>query len=329
MFRFQFQLKVNEGDKLKKRLEMYRSFNKKIEELLDVTHKVEFYYFDNSGNKYNLLTKEEYNKKIILSNEDDSWDFSEKGMGMSGSITIGFSSVLFGNSGIVNTDAEIGVALEWQSKQSLKRHIIPISVITYQTRNNVNIPFELYFNKEDFFGEIDLSIIIFLKKTSVTPLKGEATIVGTVLGELIGFTVILDGLGSTFPIVIVDEPNKPLWNIIFNYSEPLLEPFNIEYITIYINKSHNGFKHLHSPKSNLDKLLYVEFLASVLQLIIQNVMESPYWNSIKSGIDFEEESIGEVIYYFITTFNLDLDTPEKMAYSIRLFLDQKVKVGEF
>ncbi|MGP3739601.1 hypothetical protein ACTWKB_13250 [Bacillus sp. 4A_MP2] len=159
-------------------------------------------------------------------------------------------------------------------------------------------------------------------------MHGQSQLPGTILGKLVEWAIILDGSGSTFPIVLVNEPDKPLWYVDFNYTEPLVEPFDKEYIAIYLNKAHVAFPSIQNPKTKLDQTLYVEFLASALQLILQNLMECPDWYDIQDGRNCEEGSIGQVMHYFKTTLNWDFDTPEKLAMSLRKDLETRVKTGE-
>ena len=307
---------------------MYRLYDEVMEELLGVSTDLQFYYRDEYGTKQILKETKDYEYKTLLSNDEDSWDYAEKGFGLSGSLVLDCPSSLFSPTQLVNADAELGIALQWLSKQSSQRGIIPLTEITSTTPVKVAIPFDYYFEKDKLFGEVHISLVIYLKRASINTMRGQAHLPGTILGELAEWIVILDGLGSTFPIVIVNEPNKPLWYVDFNYSEPLVEPFDKEYIAIYLNKAHSTFPSIQKPKSKLDQTLYVEFLAGALQLILQNLMECPDWQDIQEGRNCEEGSIGQVMHYFKTTFNWDFDTPEKLAMSLRKDLEVRVKAGE-
>lgn len=307
---------------------MNRFYDEALEELLNVSKDYHFFYREEDGFTHFLNQTEDYEYKILLNNEDDSWDYVEKGLGLTGSITLGEASSLFGPTQLVAADAEIGIALQWVSKQSSQRGIVPISTITNNTPNDFVIPFEYYFFNDKLFGEVNISLIIYLKKPSQKSLSGQANLAGIILGTLIEWDIVLDGEGSTFPIVIVEEQNSPLWYVDFNYTEPLIEPFNKEYIAIYLNKSHVAFSAIYEPKTKLDQSLYVEFLASALQLILQNLMEFEEWQDIQHGKNCEGGSIGQVIYYFKTTLKWDFDTPEKLAISLRKDLERLVKLGE-
>ncbi|MEF7441678.1 hypothetical protein V4V36_24395 [Paenibacillus lautus] len=309
------------------KVNMYRLYDEEMEELLDVSTELLFYFQEEDGSKQILNQTLDYEFKTLLSNQNDSWDYMEKGFGLSGSLTLGCPTSLFGPPRLVNADAELGVGLQWVSKQSSQRGVVPIATITSKTQNDLVIPIDYYFPKDKLFGEVIISLIIYLKKASNNGMWGQAQVSGTILGELEEWLVILDGSGSTFPIVIVNEPDKPLWFVDFNYTDPLIEPFDKEYIAVYLNKAHDAFKFVYNPKTKLDQVLYVEFLASALHLILQSLMDCPDWQDIQDGRNCEEGSIGQVMHYFKTTLNWDLDTPEKLAISLRKDLETRVKSG--
>lgn len=311
-----------------KKISMYQLYDESMEDLLQVTSDIRFYYRDEQDTKYNLNNEEDYEYKTLLSNEEDSWDFVEKGFGINGQITLGNPASLFGPNQLANTDSELGIAFQWVSKQSAQRNIIPIATITSTTPSQFTIPLDYYFEKNQLFGEVNISFVLYLKKASSQPIFGQAQMTGTILGELIEWYVILDGSGSTFPIVIVNEPDKPLWYVDFNYSEPLVEPFDKEYVAIYLNKAHVAFSSIQKPKTKLDQTLYIEFLAGALQLIIQNLMECADWQDIQEGRNCEEGSIGQVIHYLKKTLEWDFDKPEKLAMSLRKDLEARVKAGD-
>jgi hypothetical protein len=310
------------------KVSMNRLYDEAMEELLNVSANFQFFYIDEDGSKQILKQTEDYEDKILLSNEDDSWDYIERGFGLSGNLKLDSPSSLFGPTQLVNADAELGIALQWLSKQSSQRGVIPVATVTSTTPNDVIIPIDYYFLKDKLFGGVQISLVMYLKKASRNNIRGQAQLLGTILGKLTEWVIILDGSGSTFPIVIVSEPDKPLWYVDFNYSEPLVEPFDKEYIAIYLNKAHVAFPSIQKPKTKLDQALYVEFLAGALQLILQNLMECPDWQDIQDGINCEEGSIGQVMHYFKTTLNWDFDTPEKLAMSLRKDLETRIKTGE-
>lgn len=309
-----------------KKIQMYKVFDEALEELVGIDASIQFYYLDAQKQEMPLVEEVDYEYKTLLSDEEDSWDFVERGFGIHGEISIADPTSFFTE--LVSEDAELGVALQWISKQSLQRKVIPIATISKATPSARTIPVAYYFDEHQLFGEVNITLILYLKKASDKPKFGEAVLTGTVLGELFEWQVILDGSGSTFPIVIINEADKPLWYVDFNYSEPLIEPFDKEYIAIYLNEAHPAFPAIQKPKSKLDQALYIEFLAGALQLIIQDLMQCSDWTDIQEGRNCEEGSIGQVMHYLKNTLEWDLDRPEKLAISLRKDLTTRLKVGE-
>lgn len=308
-----------------KKIQMYKMYDEVLHELVGVESSIQFYYLDAQKQMTPLVEEIDYEYKTLLNDNEDGWDYVESGFGIHGQLTLHNPLSLFTE--LVNEDAELGVALQWISKQSLQRKVIPLATITQVTTSEMTIPINYYFDKHQLFGEVNITFVLYLKKASHKPMFGEAVLTGTVLGELVEWQIILDGSGSTFPIVIINESDKPLWYVDFNYSEPLLEPFDKEYIAIYLNEAHPAFPSIHKPKNKLDQTLYIEFLASALQLIIQDLMQCSDWADIQECRNCEEGSIGQVMHYMKKTLEWDLDRPEKLAISLRRNLAARVKAG--
>ncbi|MBM6616991.1 hypothetical protein [Bacillus suaedaesalsae] len=166
------------------KLSMNRLYDESMEELLNVKLDFQFYYKDVYDLKHSLTQKEDYDFKTLLSNDDDSWDYVENGFGISGNVLIGNPSSLFGASQLVNNDAVLGIALQWLSKQSSQRGVIPLASINSTTPNDVFIPIDHYFQKDKLFGEVHISLVIYLKKASSNSLIGQAILPGTILGSI-------------------------------------------------------------------------------------------------------------------------------------------------
>lgn len=308
------------------KINMYRQYDEEMEQQAGVAVDIAFFYRENDMPQP-LQETVDYEYKTLLNNERESWDYGQYGFGLAGSVTINDTAALFGIDKLVQADAVLGLALQWMSKQSSQRGIIPIGVVTNTVPQPLTVSFEHYFEPDLLFGEVHVSVVLYLKQPSASTNGGQASLQGTILGVIEDKCVILDGEGSTFPIVVVNEPDKPLWYVDFNYSEPLIEPFEKDYIAIYLNRAHPAFTAVQNPSNPVEMSLYVSMLAGALQLILQNLMQCAEWSDIQIGENCEEGSIGQVIHYFLTTFNWELDTPEKLAMSLHKDLEARVKAG--
>ncbi|MFI8492685.1 hypothetical protein ACIGC1_07205 [Peribacillus butanolivorans] len=298
-------------------INMYRLFDEDLHQALKPNTSVSFFYINEHEKLQTLHQKIDHDHKLLLYNDEDSWDYFEHGFGLFGELTFQQPYALFAPDGLANEDAEIGVALQWTSRQSSQRGVVPLANITASSARDFIVPIHYYFSKDKLFGEILLEIVFYLSKSSEQPSRGQASLAGTILGGLKTWPIILDGAGSSFPVVIVNEPDKPLWYVEFQYTEPLIEPFDKEYITICTNKAHPAFSQLQRPETKLAKALKVEFLAGAMQLIFENIMACSDWHDIQNGMNCEEGSIGEAIHYFYSTSYWDFNSPEKFAASLR------------
>lgn len=307
---------------------MNRYLDEELAKSLDISTEISFFYKEKDGTEILLNQKTDFEQKILLSNIEDSWDYSESGVGVKGEITLGNPSILFGTEKLINIDGELGLAFQWISKQSQQRYVEPIYTLNSSSKDNCVIKWNKYFEKNALFGEVKFSILLYVKKVATYIEYGQPQLTGIVLGKLNDWEIILDGSGSTFPIVLVNEPEMPLWHVEFYFIDPLIEPFDKEYIAIYVNKAHGAFNSIINPKTKAEKTLYIEFLANALHIIYLKLKELPDWDEIEKGNNCEEGSIGEAMHYFITTLELHFDYPEKLAVSIRRYLESQIKLGE-
>lgn len=225
------------------------------------------------------------------------------------------------NGGLVTADSKIGIAFRWYSKDSNQYNVYPFGSISYEDKNNKFLQLNIKIPRGSLRGKVTFDIILYLLE------KGPAMsniVTGTVLGVLERKQILLDGDASMFPIVEVNDPLKPLWWVICNFDEPLIDPFNTENVAIVINTGHKHAKHLKIERGLASSPLLLEIVANGLQLIVQNVKDSGDWEEIQKNHS-EPGSIGEAIYYFINTFSWDLSSPENLARSIREDFDSRFK----
>jgi hypothetical protein len=153
--------------------------------------------------------------------------------------------------------------------------------------------------------------------------KHLANTAGVLLGTFDQFTIILDGNGSMFPIVEVFEPSQPLWWVRCDWTDPLIDRFD-EDIQICLNGCHPNYKLLKTESGLKGSPLLIEIIASALQIIVEKLKESEYWEDIISGRNYEQGSIAEAANYFITNFQWDTHSSERLALTIRKDLESRI-----
>ncbi|KMJ57114.1 hypothetical protein AB685_16960 [Bacillus sp. LL01] len=266
------------------------------------------------------------NSQLQVRDEKNVWEPDGFNLCVKRSYTINVPKFLFGENGIAGGEDEIGIALLWTSKASNQRGIHIIADFNSKTP----FPYTFNLNKEfpagQLKGSISLQTVLYMKTTGIREpneihLANKA---GIILGVLDEYTLVIDGNGSVFPIVEVSEPSQPLWWVNCQWNDPTEDAFDEESVRICINKAHANYKIIKMEGGLKESPLLLDIIASALQIIIQKVRESDYWEEIKKGEDLEPGSIGQAVNYFITTFNWDVHSPESLALSIRKDFDNRI-----
>lgn len=233
---------------------------------------------------------------------------------------------LFGKDGIVCENAEIGLAVLWMSKTSNQRGVEIISTINKNSIHPLKSNLNIEFDKGQIKGQIRLRTVLYLKNKGI-PQSGEeylCNIEGAILGELDEDEFIIDGNGSVFPIVQVDQQSSPLWWVNCDWQDPMIDEFSEENVRICLNSAHPNFKKLNIEKGLKESPLLLEIIASAIQIIIEKIKDSEDINEILSGNGFDEGSIAAAVYYFKETFDLDISSSERLAISLRKYLDNRI-----
>jgi hypothetical protein len=172
------------------------------------------------------------------------WSPSEHDLKVETSISID-ATKLFGPKGIACKNAEIGAVLEWTSNESKQRG--HSKVVEFKHDSGIVIAtFALTFEPNQIREEVLLTPKIYIRKADNSPAKDEvhlANKAGLVLGEIFSSCKLsFDGNGGNIPISEYDdEPQAPLWRIIFDSSAPWTDPFTEDYVCLKINRQHPDY----------------------------------------------------------------------------------------
>lgn len=233
---------------------------------------------------------------------------------------------LFGAGGIAASSATIGIALRWISSKSDERGLIPFGELT-RTDSAAEFIAEASFEKGKLKGSLKLQTILYLKQPG-TPTESEmyfAQQAGAVLGILDQSEIYIDGNGSIFPIVVVDQPGKPLWQVYFSDTvDALQDSFSSENVEIRLNRANPNFDSLKIESSMSESPLFLEVISSALMVIVESAKESlgEDWNNILNGEGYESGSIAEAINYFVSRLQWDVSSPVNLAVSIKEFFEK-------
>lgn len=307
----------------------YKTLNEDLLKKIKVsTSEYSFYYNDVDEDNESVQITVEYEglsqknaNMLMLSTKNSNYNSDIHNLIMNGSLFIDNPEYLFGPSGLADFESKIGVALFWFSKTSKQRGVEYLGEIVYGD-SNVILPVFLGFLPKQIRGEINIQIMLYVKKSVNNQYFYMASQSGTMLGIIDEFTIMIDGSGSVFPIVTVNGGNSPLWSLEFNFVDPCEDRFDIEYLQICINKDHKLYPLLDMDDGGLSTSpLLREIIANALSMIIMKVKEdSQSWASMMND-EYKQGSICAAIKYFYDTFNWNYDSVYELSYSIRRRFD--------
>ncbi|MGO1058528.1 hypothetical protein ACTL32_05265 [Planococcus sp. FY231025] len=285
--------------------------------------------YTKDGQKFNLELEEQEsslnNQTIFLDDKQGIWDPNKHDFTIQMNYSLNNPGFLFKENGLADPGSTIGVALSWYSKSSSQRGIEKIGLITANIIGAFEGEINHTFSKKQLIGEVTVEVILYLESPSSVKQPHYADQAGTIFGLLDSRVIIIDGQGSVFPITEVYAPERPLWFVTFNFTDPMSDPFTEDYICINLNSAHRNFHLISGKKGTSDGPLLSEVIAGALQVIIQKVMEDSESENILNGIGFEDGTIAQAVYYFLTNFEWDISSPERLAETIRK--DWETRIG--
>lgn len=260
---------------------------------------------------------------IKLSDDNCQWHPETHKFSLERKFNIRNPKFLFGENGLASEKSSLGIAVRWFSKDSNQRGVVDCGNFDY---GSIIPEFNLclHIEKGQLRGVVFLETIIYLKFNASPNDKFYARKEGTVLGTIDESRLSIDGTGSIFPVVEVDEPGKPLWYLRFNWMDPLEDSFSEENVLLCINKSNPRYELLKMDEGLKSSPYLTEIIACAMQTIVTKVMEAESWEEIFQGKNLVPGSIGQAVNYFISTFNWDVSSPERLALTIRKDLESRI-----
>lgn len=281
------------------------------------------YTFNNVINKLEFINDEESNNEFILDN-NGIWTSSIHNLHIFGKLEISNYNILFEEYKMAKKDTILGVALTYISPSSTKTYTKPIGEITYTNSDKKIIDFTLDFEAGELSSILCLKFSIYVKEVDSSDNSSIfARNPGTMLGEIYECNLIVEGQGSEFPIVTIENQESPLWDMEVDF-ETLEDWFSVDTICLKINKAHKDFSKLGVDKiSGNNNLAWKEMLASFFTnlFIVSNEIES------LDNILNEEPTVGTVGGFLriqLMQFNIsakELKNPTILSTKIRKELD--------
>jgi len=294
---------------------------------------------DNFSLQYNYYYKNEYlvkiplshpnggenNSEIALKSEDDEWYFEKYGLCVSINIKLkNINNLYEGSNQICAPGAKISIASIYYSTESKSKNIS--NSVELDPLNDVGeYSIDLVLNKNDYRKTINLLTILFISKSAkVINSDDFANTVGYNLGK-IGFkTIRISGDSSQFEIRTIENPNKPLWDLVFSFDNPNIDQFG-ECVLLVMNRAHDDYKFL-DEKSEF-------FSRSYMDRIVQNLLYRLFLKLkyglgdnylLKSNLDDASDgSVTQAVKYIIETYDIDISDDEKIFKGLDKVFENK------
>lgn len=281
--------------------------------------------YNHCNNQYPLDVMTDELHSLKITDSELSWNISDHGLILKRVVRLTNPQLLFGDGGIVEDDAELGLAIVCVSPTSnlLETHSIcrfkcddrPI-----EQCHEVNLPSGIY------RGNAKLRTVLYLANNPSC--SSDAQRPGTILGQLDQVDLTLFDDRRLFPVLEVDNSSDPsLWWVVCNWGDIGDDPFTSEFVAICINRHSDQYDQITKRDGNkaYNPAYLAEVISSAMQTIVEKIKESPVeWSRIISGASFPEGTIADVVQYMYTTFNWDLSSPESVAKSIRSYVYSEV-----
>jgi hypothetical protein len=263
---------------------------------------------------------------IYFEDPNYEWEPNQCNLKIKKSVVVKNPIFLFGPRGVAPKGALLAVGVIWTCKAINLRGAKEIHVFEKNHLTPIQCDIELNFLKGTLKNELNIKTIIYIK-SSGNPQLGEEMLgneAGLILGTISQSSVVIEGNGSVFPIVEVNEPGMPLWWVYCSWTDPQEDSFDEEHVKLCLNRAHGYYSDIYNNKSVKNSPLFIEIMASALQTIIYKVERSEYWENIKRNYNNSPGSIGEAVYYFMSTFDWDFSSPESLSRTIRQYLEENI-----
>lgn len=287
-------------------------------------HEAPYDFFYQDGGRRELKRNDSDDSKTFsLFEENGPWNVDEYNFGFSRTYSIKFHHFLFGENGIACKNSVLGIAIIWTSPESKQRGVITADGEIKSTDSSTRITINHMFAKAQLRGCVNLQTVLYIK-TKGSPNKDEkhlANTSGLILGELDNENLLLDGNGSSFPVIITQEPNQPLWWVKCDWEDPTSDLFS-ESVAIYLNEKHKSYTFIDRKSAKYNPQMVQEIFSQALLIIITKLKQNEdYWNDTINENHLGTGSVSEAIAYFSNALDWNLQTVENTSLSIRKFFE--------
>lgn len=283
-------------------------------------------YLNSEQEEVDIEIKETGLNNFKLNELDSTWSPEVNNLYIEQNFIIKCPDKLFGEEGITSSKNILGLGVHYYSKTSNFQTTKSLGEIR-NTDSELVIMFKENFSVSSISGLIFFEFFIYLK-TIKESLPFQADLIGMNLSDepIDTYSILIDGDGSIFPIEEIDEKNEPLWKLVMNWTDVEVDLFDYSNIRLLLNKAHPLFKSLFKENYKVNNYLMNEIMISAMSMIVQKVILIDREN-ITIDMDATQGSIAQVVWYWISTFELNLNSLEEINESFHKNVDPFIEGG--
>lgn len=289
--------------RLNNQISLYKKMTIELENLVGIEVLPLKLSYTFEGEKRKIEIKDLEETSISINDYDDLWSPTENELEIDQQFVFENPSLLYGVEGITLPENEIGIAVHIHSKSSNFQETINFGTVP-NTNNPCTVIFNHTFLPSTLRGNIDFDFFLYLKSMKQ---KGnlQATKVGMILSEndLLNLNLIVDGIGSEFPMTEFHEKGGALWKIEKNWVDAEEDVFVSSNVNLSLNTAHPLFEQLKSGKTKLSRAMMDDIVIQAMSLIIQQVIIIDECDL--SNEDSLPNSILSAVNYWVSTFDID------------------------
>lgn len=283
---------------------LYPTLTRKIEEKLDLKLYQPTFHFHSEVDPSNLeeiSIKIDDTEDIMLVDDSRNWSVLHDDLVIKQKIVLENPDILFGDGGIISEGSKLGIAVHWYSRSSRQQGAVPIGYFS-KKESRFEIEAEMEFDQKQFREKLTYSLILYAHEVEEsTDIFADRT--GYILGKLFETNITLEGKGSKFNIMCVEEENAPLWDLKCEWDD-INESFE-DTVRLKLNELHPDYRYLNKLDKNYNEIFFSEILISVVVQIIMKAVEYGQIEEIQNASNLDNDSIGSLISYYLNTYKIN------------------------
>lgn len=260
---------------------------------------------------------------VVISELNTDWAPENNDLIITQKIRFKNPQKLFGIDGITLEENVLGIGMHIHSRTAMFQQTLPKGEIQFRNLKNEYL-ISHTFSKSVLRGKVNLDTFIYTKEINrVYPKHAEIQGMKVSKGNLSELTLLTDGTGSVFPIGEFSEEMGPLWKMEFGNFDATVDMMSFDNLRLLLNNKHRLFNQIKDGKTNISRGLMTEIMSQAMTLIIAKVIEENAEEIISDEVP-EEGTILSAVKYWLSTFEIKIDSLIDISNSIKAKLEQSL-----